>query len=238
MKRYRWLGLGVVALATTLPAFAQEKEKAELVGQGFRAFIVNEPRFAASEIRNRTGKMQDLVCDHGLNPVIAVFSRTIPADASHPLNAIVAKQDELATDHAPNRLGTFTVFLSLKDEFRKDESRDARVSEIQRFVKEASPKKTTIGLAEATETPDGTNQAAVPAQVTAMGIDADDDLVIVFYNRFGIIKRWKFKADAPPTAEKLTELTAEVEKLLGKPKKKPAADAKAPAKEEPKEESK
>lgn len=231
MKRYRWLGLGVVALASTLPVIAQEKDKQDALTQGFRAFIVNEPRFPASEIRNRTGKMQDLVCDHGLSPVVAVFSRTIPADASHPLNAIVNKQDQLATDYAPNRLGTFVVFLSLKDEFRKDESRDARVGEIQRFSKEAMPKKTTFGLAEATETPDGTNQAAVPAQVTGMGIDADDDLVIVFYNRFGVIKRWKFKADAPPSAEKLNELSAEVEKLLGKPKKRVVVEEKAPAKE-------
>jgi hypothetical protein len=236
MKRYRWLGLGVVALATTLPVLAQEKR--DNVSEGFRAFIVNEPRFAASEIRNRAGKMQDLVCDHGLNPVIAVFSRTIPADATHPLNAIIAKQDELANDYASRRLGTYAVFLSLKDEFRKDETRDARLAEIQRFIKEASPKRTTIGLAEATVTPDGTNQAAVPSQVTAMGIEADDDLVIVLYNRFGVVKRWKFKDDAPPTPEKLGELTAEVEKLLGKIKKKaPAAPAegKEPAKEPVKE---
>ena len=146
MKRYRWLGLGVVALATTLPVLAQEKR--DNVSEGFRAFIVNEPRFATSEIRNRAGKMQDLVCDHGLNPVIAVFSRTIPADATHPLNAIIAKQDELANDYASRRLGTYAVFLSLKDEFRKDETRDARLAEIQRFIKEASPKRTTIGLAD------------------------------------------------------------------------------------------
>ena len=71
-----------------------------------------------------------------------------------------------------------------------------------------------------------------------MGIEADDDLVIVLYNRFGVVKRWKFKADAPPTPEKLGELTAEVEKLLGKIKKKaPAAPAegKEPAKEPVKE---
>ena len=224
MKRYRWLGLGVVTLASALAGVAQEKR--EDVPQGFRAYVVNEPRFPPSELRNRTGKMQDFVCEHGLNPVIAVFSRTIPADATHPLNGLVAKQDALGNDYVTRRLGTYVVFLSLKDEYRKDETRDDRIIEIQRFVKEAMPKRTTIGLAEATETPDGTNQAAVPAQVTGMGIAADDDLVIVLYHRFGIVKRWKFKADAPPTEATLTQLTAEVEKLLGPVKKRAAVEPK------------
>ncbi|WP_020472536.1 hypothetical protein [Zavarzinella formosa] len=265
MKRYRWFGLGVVTLASALTGIAQEKDtgaakekgpevaqekgasdapKRDEILEGFRAYVVNEPRYAPNELRNRTGKMEDLVCDHGLNPVIAVFSRTIPADASHPLNVLVAKLDALGDNYVNRRLGTYLVFLALKDEYRKDETRDARISEIQRFVKEATPKRTTIGLAEATETPDGTNQAAIPAQVTSMGIGADDDLVIVLYQRFIVVKRWKFKADAPPSEALLTELTGEVAKLLGPVKKRanigePREEPKAaPKKDEPKEEPK
>ncbi len=252
MMSRRWLGLGVVAVATALAGHAQEKKdtepavvKREEVPQGFRAYIADEPRFPPSEQRNRTGKMQDLVCDHGLEPVIAVFSRAIPAAADSPLISIVAKQDELADRYVTRRLGAYVVFLALKDEYRKDETRDDRLREIKQFVdgakekRTAAPMRSTIALAEATETPDGTNQAAVPAQVTGMGIGPDDDVVIVLYHRFIVAKRWAFKADAPPTAETLTELTAEVEKLLGPVKKRASFEPKAapkaaPKKEEPK----
>lgn len=239
MKRIRLFLLATV-LFTPLLTTAQEKRE-EIPG-GFRAYVVNEPRYG-NEPRNRTGKMQDLVCDHGLSPVLAVFSRTIPSDATHPLNTIVAKQDQLVDDYLPRRFGAFVVFLALKDEFRKDESRDDRKKEIDRFVTEAMPKRTTIGLAEATETPDGAAQALIPAQVTGMGITPDDDLVIVLYYRFDVIKRWKFKADAPPTAETLKEITAEAEKLLGKPRRRSPNEAKVepkapPAKVDPKEEPK
>ncbi|HEX3150306.1 MAG TPA: hypothetical protein VHR66_19675 [Gemmataceae bacterium] len=223
----RAFGASIAGLVIACGAFAQEKDKADPapktddVSAGFRAFIIAEPRFPAEDIRNRAGKMQDLVTDHGLEPVLAVFSRTIPADASHPLAAVVKKFDELdeAKEYKARRLGSFLVFLSLKNEFRKDETRDARIKEIGQFVSGIMPKKTTVGLAEATETPDGTEQPLVPAQVSAMGIGAEDDIVVVLYNRFHVIKRWKFPASKPPTDEDLKAIDDEVVKLLGPRKK-------------------
>ena len=211
--------IGVAAFTLVVGGTAQDK--ADEVTQGFRAYIVADPRYPADDIRNRTGKMQDLVTEHGLNPVVAVFARGIPADANSPLAAVVKKLDELAEtkEAKAKRLGTFLVFLSLKNEFRKDESRDARMKEAAQFVSGVMPKRTTIGLAEATETPDGTEQPLVPAQVTAMGVGAEDDIAIVFYNNFGVVKRWKFKASTPPTDEDLKALEAEVTRVVG-PKKK------------------
>ena len=228
VRRAFWAG--VAGLAIVLGSSAQDKEKAEPekaepakaddVGAGFRAYIVAEPRFPAEDIRNRNGKMQDLVTDHGLEPVIAVFSRTIPAAVDHPLAAVVKKLDELAEvkDFKARRLGAFVVFLGQKNEFRKDDTRDARIVEIGQFVSGVMPKRTTIGLAEATETPDGTEQPLVPAQVTAMGIGPEDDVVIVFYHKLHVIKRWKFPASKPPGDEDLKAIEAEVAKLLGKKK--------------------
>src|SRR5262245_62859191 len=113
---------GIAALAVCAGAPAQDK--AEDVGQGFRAFVIKEPRYPADDIRNREGKMQDLVTEHGLNPVIAVFSRVVTTDAAHPLAAVVKKLDDLAEnkDYKGKRLGTYMVFLALKNEFRKDET--------------------------------------------------------------------------------------------------------------------
>jgi len=220
MKTVCFAILAVAAIAG-LPGEAPAQDKSEDVAQGFRAFIVKEPRYPGDDIRNREGKMQDLVTEHGLNPVIAVFSRVIPVDASHPLADVVKKLDELAEskEYKSKRLGTYLVFLALKNEFRKDETRDARLKEIAQFVSGVMPKRTTIGVAEATETPDGTEQPLVPAQVQKMGIAPEDDIVIVFYNNFKVVKRWKFKANAPPGEADLKAIEAEVERVLGAKKK-------------------
>jgi hypothetical protein len=212
----RALLAGVAGLAIVIGSPAQDK--LENMEAGFRAYIVAEPRFPADDVRNRTGKMQDLVTDHGLNPVVAVFARNIPADAANPLSELVKTQDALAEEYKSSRLGTFLVFLSLKDEFRKDETRDARIKEITQWVSGVMPKRTTIGLAEATEVPD--NQPLVPAQVTKMGIGPEDDIVIVFYDQYRVIKRWKFKASAPPGEADLADLAKTVTKRLSAKQKK------------------
>jgi hypothetical protein len=64
-------------------------------------------------------------------------------------------------------------------------------------------------------------QPLVPAQVTAMGIAPEDDVVIVFYDKFHVIKRWKFKAGMPPGEGEVAAIEAEVAKHLGPRKKKP-----------------
>jgi hypothetical protein len=222
VRRAFWAAAAGLALAVSL--MAQDKKDAESAAPageeitgGFRAYIVAEPRFGKEDVRNRTSKMQDLVTDHALEPTIAVFSRTIPPDIVQPLAFVIKKLDALQEmkEYKAKRLGAFVVFLALKDEFRKDETRDARLREIEQFVSALMPKHTTIGLAEATETPDGTNNPLVPAQVQKMGIGAEDDLVIVFYDKFHVIKRWKFPASKGPTEEDLKELEAVVAKTLG-----------------------
>jgi hypothetical protein len=224
IRRAMWAG--IAGLVVALGLAAQEKKDGddstapaggEEISQGFRAYVIAEPRFPKEDVRNRVGKMQDLVTDHGLEPTIAVFSRTVPADITHPVAFIIKKLDALqeTKDFKARRLGAFVAFLGLKDEFRKDETRDARIKEIEQFVAGLMPKHTTIGLAEATETPDGTNSPLVPAQVQAMGVGPEDDLVIVFYNKLHVVKRWKFTAAKPPAEEDLKALEDEVAKTLG-----------------------
>lgn len=216
------------SLAFGLVATAQDKDappaKKDEITQGFKAYVIAEPRFGPDDSRNPLGKKPrnpvDLVTEHGLNPVIAVFSRTIPADANAPLANVVRKLDELATvkEYKSRKLGAFVVFLSLNNEFPRDQTRDARIKEISQFAAGVMPKQTTFALAEATVTVEGTEQPLVPAQVQAFGIDKDDDLTIVFYYKFNVIKRWRFKAATPPTEADLTALGDEVAKLLGKKK--------------------
>jgi hypothetical protein len=223
VRRAFWAGLAGLALA--FGSVAQEKKETsapagEEITSGFRAYVVAEPRFPKEDVRHRVGKMQDLVTDHGLEPTIAVFARTIPADVVQPIGFIIKKLDALqeTKENKAKRLGAFVVFLALKDEFRKDETRDTRIKEIEQYVSAIMPKHTTIALAEATETPDGTNTPLVPAQVQAMGIGPEDDIVIVFYDRLHVVKRWKFSASKPPTEDDLKAIDEAVAKELG-PKK-------------------
>lgn len=216
---------------TALGVLAQDKAdpkaapaKGDEITQGFRAYVVVEPRFEAKDVRNPIGTKDkpgrnpvDLVTDNGLQPVVAVFSRVIPNDANHPLAAVVKKLDELCEvkEYKARRLAAFLVFLGLKDEFRKDPTFDNRVKEVSQFASGVMPKQTVIALAEASETPDGTEQPLVPAQVQAMGIAPEDDIVIVVYYKFKVLKRWKFKASNPPGEQDLKAIEDEVAKLLG-----------------------
>ena len=218
VRRVLWAG--VAGLAIAVGSAAQEKKDApaggEEVTSGFRAYVVAEPRFPKEDIRHRVGKMQDLVTDHALEPTIAIFSRTIPADVVHPLAFVVKKVDELQENkvYKARRLGAFLVFLSLKDEFRKDETRDPRIKEIEQFVSGLMPKHTTVGLAEATETAEG-NTPLIPAQVQAMGIAPEDDIVVIFYNKLHVLNRWKFSGEKPPTEADVKAIEDAVAKALG-----------------------
>jgi hypothetical protein len=235
MKTIRVAGLiGVAGLMTSIGLFAQGKTdspaKGDEITQGFRAYVIVEPRYEAKDIRNPIGTKDkpgrnpvDLVTENGLNPVVAVFSRAIPADGNHPLAALVKKLDELTSPdpkkgYGNRRLAAFLVFLALKDEFRKDPSFDNRVKEVSQFASGVKPERVTIALAEATETPDGTEQSLVPAQVQVMGIAPEDDFTIVFYNKLRVVKRWHFKASMPPGEEDLKAIEAEIAKTFG-PKK-------------------
>ena len=205
----------VVAAGLALVVGSPAQEKTEING-GFRAFVVAEPRFPESAIRNRTGKMPDLVTEHGLNPVVAVFSRTIPKEAANPLISVIRTTDALVEKYKARKLGAYLVFLALPDEYRKadkENTRDARVTEVKQWVNGAKPTKTTIALAEATVKSEA--DTLVPKQVTDLGIENDDDLTILFYNQYRVVKRWKYKAGTAPSEADLKERQDVVAATLG-----------------------
>jgi hypothetical protein len=200
-----------LALAVGSPA----QEKTEVNG-GFRAFVVAEPRFPETDIRNRTGKMPDLVTEHGLNPVVAVFSRTVPNQAANPLVPVVRTTDALVEKYKARKFGSYLVFLTLPDEYRKalkDNTADAKVAEVKQWVNGAKPTKTTVALAEATVKNEA--DTLVPKQVTDLGIENDDDLTILFYHQYRVVKRWKYKAGMAPSEEDLKDIQDTVAATLG-----------------------
>lgn len=181
--------------------------------RGFSAFIISEPRFPETDVHNRKNKFHDLVNDHGLRPTLATFVRQVPKDADSPTVQLLKKQDELAVKHARSRLGTFSVFLTLTNEYRKDETRDAKKTELETFANGLGAKLLTVGLASATITPDGAAAPVVPPEVQAIGFGPEDDIVVLLYTDFRIRHRWVFRSEGP-TADDLAAIEKAVADLL------------------------
>src|SRR5262245_6083215 len=228
MRHALWaFGLGFIGLTTALADAgeddskkddkkAEKSEKADkskLVPGPFRMFIAWDKRYGEKDEFNRTGKLHDPVGEHGLAPVLAVFSRTVPMKPDGAVGSLVAEQDRLAQKYRPLRFGAFTAFLTLVKDFPDDPDRETRVAEVTRFAQAANSKEVTIGLAEATVDENG---KAVPSpQVATWKIGDEDDLTVVFYYRFEVLGRWAFPKDKQPSAVEIDEIAAQVDKVLG-----------------------
>ncbi|MBI3408373.1 MAG: hypothetical protein HY040_08450 [Planctomycetes bacterium] len=58
------------------------------------------------------GRQHCLVCEHGLNPAVAVFAREPGEGKDGPLNALLSKLDEVVERHPDESLGAFAIILS------------------------------------------------------------------------------------------------------------------------------
>jgi len=61
--------------------------------------------------RNRQDKMHCLVCENGLAPVIAIFSKSVPKDASDPLAKLLKELQKLIETNRGDRFASFVIFL-------------------------------------------------------------------------------------------------------------------------------
>lgn len=212
MTRARILG-GLLFLLLAIPGAAQEAVK---VPDGFRSFLVRDDRYPAKDEKNRTGKLHCLVCEIGLNPGLAVFSRTIPKDANSPLVSLMKVQETLATKFSQQNLGTFVVFLGLTQGLSEDPARELKIAEVANFGRQAVAKNVPLGLAQATE-PKG-DKPEPTEQVKAWNIGEGDDITMVFYNRLNVVQRWKFGPQGPTEAD-LKAIEDVVTATLAKKKK-------------------
>jgi hypothetical protein len=203
----------ILTLSATVQVQAQETEAGTLPG-AFRSFIVRDERTPLVADKNRTSKLHCLVCANGLNPGIAVFSRSIPKEATAPLARLILKQDELAKKYAVSRLGVYTIFLGLSQLYEDDQTRETKTAEIANFGRAVNAKLVPLGLAEATVL-EGDKPITAP-QVKAYNIADADDITVVFYDRLKTIQTWKFAADKGPTAEDLAAMEKRVDEHFKK----------------------
>ena len=219
MTAMRFLLCGLLAGLIGLTCPAQNpsggiESAGDKIPGSFRSFIVRDERFPIADEKNRTGKLHCLVCENGLSPVVAVFSRHIPKDANDPLVAILKLQDELAKKYFQQKLGAFAVFLSLTQVYEDDPTREAKTADVANFGRQVNVKNVPLGLAEATilvgEKP------TAPKQVQDYGIGDADDVTVLFYDRLKVVQRWKYTADKGPTEEDAKAIAAKVAEHLKK----------------------
>lgn len=77
----------------------------------FRSYIVYDGRYPLDNPKNRQDKMHCLVCENGLAPVVAIFSRTVPADGDAPLARLMKALHPLIPKYRGDRFAAFVIFL-------------------------------------------------------------------------------------------------------------------------------
>ena len=202
--RPTWAGLVLAVTRTLAPAQTPDPDA---VPGPVRAFVVADRRFepkldakadpkaavaAERDPRDRTAKIHDFVGEQGLNPVVLVLTRSVPADDG--VAAKVAKGVQaLVTEKSlgGTSLAAEVVFLTLENEYAADMQRTADGG----FVREVEAKK-VADLAAQLGTPRVVFAVAAKtsATTTAWGLTAADDTVVVVYNRLRIVKRFPFPA--------------------------------------------
>jgi hypothetical protein len=188
----------------------QEAKSGAKVGQvlpgPFRAYVVTGPLPSASgegllpeERQNlgdagRVGKFHDFVTRYGLDPSVAVFSHSPPPAPDQPLAKLFAQLDQAVAKNRATRLHAFGIFLLLKDDFLKDESRPAVVKQIQAFAEQAKLANVPLAL-----------DLAESERTRAYGIAAET----------AVRARFDYTADKPLDDAGVQAVMAEVTKLVG-----------------------
>lgn len=200
--------IGLLALALGPAAAAQDTPPAALkpgaaVPGPFRSYIVSDDRTDTKSPRNRTNKMHDPVTESGLNPTVAIFSRTTPQAADAPVAKLVRQLDSLAVKHRADRLGVFAFFLTLTKEYPEEEQRDEKAKAVRDLAGQLKAQTVPFALA-----------AGASDQTRAWGLAEGHDLTVVFYNRLKVRDVWTFAADKPPTDEDIKKIVDTVDAAL------------------------
>ncbi len=241
-------GLLLACVAVAAPDPEPPTLPADVIPATFRMFIVSDKRFeplkdaegkflkgpGGKEVpnpKNREGKIHCLVCEYGLNPVVAVFVRASakqvgPADG---LGKLIKGLDALIPKYRADKLAAFVAFLNLEGgtktvtikqkradgsefeekveqdlEYPDDEKRDVYAEEVRDAVNGLEVRNVPFGLA-----PDKSKS------VTAWGVKDTDEVTVIFYNRMRQVGTpWRFARIADLTDEKKDEILRAVQNAL------------------------
>ena len=230
--------IAAIWLTVTATAFGTAQETPPPVSESavpgtFRSFIAVDKRFPEDNVRNRQAKMHCLVCEAGLNPVVAVFTRADPATVTpeSPLGKLIqalgrarveadmigaAARDPggFVAKHRAANAAAFVIFLGLEKPYPEDTRgeavkglvRDQVVESLRATAETLNAPHVPFGLA-ASESPDTEVWKLVPGQ----------DTTVVVFHRMKVVKRWDFSPDTPLDDQAITQIIQTAEKAaMGK----------------------
>jgi hypothetical protein len=242
----RACGLGLFGFILAFAATAQDPkedvtkskgQKGQVVPAPFRAYMVVDNRYPPKvpgstnpddrNPKDTTNKIHDLITEHGLNPVVAVFVRGDAkklAAGGGGVGKLAIEMNKLMTlpEYRGNKLASFVTFLQIEGmqntvtvtqtmveldaEYPDDEKRDVYATDIRDLASGLKTPNVVFGLA-----PLKSKAAA------SWDIDPDmDGVTVVFFNRIRVVDRWKFGADGPTDEQIKTIISTVEQSVLGK----------------------
>ena len=166
------------------------------VPSGFRSYVIVDNRYAPlvtpvtrpedRDPRDRTSKMHDFVVEHGLNPVVAIYTRSPTTQQDSQVAKLVKQLDPIIAKNRASNLAAFAVFATLAKEFPFDETRNAggyvRDEQAQDLIKLA----TGLGV---TKVPFSLT-ARTSEKLNEWGLGDNDTTVVVLYSRLQVVGKW------------------------------------------------
>ena len=193
-------------------------KEANTVPGTFRSFIVSDKRTDPKDPLNRTNKIHCLVCENNLNPVVAVFARSIPEGADDPLAKLAIElrkmldapkdaSEEVKAKVAKNKsknLAAFIIFTTLDKDFQSDDKGGLAKAAVREWGDKIGNGSVVLGLASKTA------DAA-----KGWNLEKDNDITVVFYNRMKLVQKpWTFAAGAMTDGD-VKAILAAVETEIG-----------------------
>jgi len=152
---------------------------------------------------SRAGKFHDLVTRFGLDPTVAVFTREAPPAEDAPLGKLLKSLDDTVQKNRNSRLHAFAVFLRLKEEFLKDDTRIPQIKELESFATRLDLKGVPVALSQAESD-----------RTRAYKFGAEDQTVVIVYENLKVRAKFMFTADKPLDDAGVQAVQAEVQKFI------------------------
>jgi hypothetical protein len=214
---YRTFVIWLVATGAIVAADPIGTEPGQVLPGPFPAYIVAAGSKPAPPVNEKTqteerlnfgdptraGKFHDLITRFGLDPTVAIFIREAPPAEDSPLAQLLKSLDAQIRANRNARLHAFAVFLRLKDDFLKDDSRIPQIKAIDQFANKLGLKElpVAIDLAESDRT-------------RAYKLGADATVTIILYEKLKVRSKFVFTADKPLDEAAVKNILDEVKKLV------------------------
>src|SRR5262245_35765792 len=153
----------------------------------------------------RVGKFHDLITRFGLDPTVAIFTREAPPAEDSPLGKLIKQLDTTVQAKRNSRLHAFVVFLGLKNELLKDDTRIPQIKAIEQLATKLELKETPLALDQSESD-----------RTKSFNIGNDDQVVVIFYDTLVVRAKLVFTNDKPLDEAGIKAVEAEIEKLLKK----------------------